>query len=371
MAWITKEPNGRYKVGYRTPDGRIRARRFDRKVDADRFAAAVETDKNRGEWVDPQLGKRTLSQWVDEWWPTIVNLAPSSRERLRGVLDHDVLPRFGKVPIARITHTGVATWVADLQRAGLAPATVHKCHQVLSRVLAAAVRAGLLQRNVTADVELPRIRSQEMRFITPEQITALADAHPERYRVFVLIAAYGGFRFAELAGLRRHRVDLAGRVRVEETCVEVKGTLHWGPPKTDAGRRTVALPPFVVRALREHERQWSQPELSGLVFTAPESGPLRRSNFRHKVWLPAVRAVGLDGLRIHDLRHTAVALWIAAGANLLEVKRRAGHERSSFTMDRYGHLFPNADEDLARRLDELGCQDSPKRPGDNVEDLGA
>ncbi len=52
MAWSTKEPNGRHKVGYRTPDGRIRARRFDRKVDADRFAAAVETDKNRGEWVD-------------------------------------------------------------------------------------------------------------------------------------------------------------------------------------------------------------------------------------------------------------------------------------------------------------------------------
>ncbi|MGH8904511.1 MAG: hypothetical protein ACRDYA_23220 [Egibacteraceae bacterium] len=102
-----------------------------------------------------------------------------------------------------------------------------------------------------------------------------------------------------------------------------------------------------------------------------EGGPLRRSNFRHKVWLPAVRALGFDGLRIHDLRHTAVALWIVAGANLLEVKRRAGHERSSFRMGRYGHLFLNADEDLARRLDELGCQDSRKRPGDNVEDLGA
>ncbi len=129
----------------------------------------------------------------------------------------------------------MATWVAHQQRAGLAAASVHKCHQVLSRVLAAAVRAGLLQRNVAENVELPRIRSQEMRFVTPGQITALADAHPQRHRAFVLIAAYGGFRFAELAGLRRHRVDLAGRVRVEETCVELKGTLHWGPPKTDAG----------------------------------------------------------------------------------------------------------------------------------------
>ncbi|MGH8909822.1 MAG: hypothetical protein ACRD0K_25850 [Egibacteraceae bacterium] len=67
-------------------------------------------------------------------------------------------------------------------------------------------------------------------------------------------------------------------------------------------------------------------------------------------------------MRIHDLRHTAVALWIAAGANLFEVKRRAGHERSSFTMDRDGPLLPNADEGLARRLDEFGDKDSRQHP---------
>jgi len=91
-----------------------------------------------------------------------------------------------------------------------------------------------------------------------------------------------------------------------------------------------------------------------LVFTAPAGGPLRRSNYRRKIWLPALEKAGLEGLRFHDLRHTAVALWIHAGANPLEVKRRAGHERSAFTQDRYGHLFPNADEALAGRLDALG-----------------
>jgi integrase len=73
------------------------------------------------------------------------------------------------------------------------------------------------------------------------------------------------------------------------------------------------------------------------VFTAPKGGPLRVIAFRARIWRPATRNAGLDGLRIHDLRHTAVALWIAAGANPKEVAARAGHTSVSFTLDRYGH----------------------------------
>jgi integrase len=62
---------------------------------------------------------------------------------------------------------------------------------------------------------------------------------------------------------------------------------------------------------------------------------------------------GLEGLRIHDLRHTAVALWIAAGANPKEVSARAGHTSVSFTLDRYGHLYPEADSGLGDRLEVL------------------
>jgi integrase len=89
------------------------------------------------------------------------------------------------------------------------------------------------------------------------------------------------------------------------------------------------------------------------VFTAPEGGPLRVNVFRARVWRRAIKAAGLDGLRIHDLRHTAVALWIAAGANPKEVSVRAGHSSVSFTLDRYGHLYPEADAALRDRLDAL------------------
>jgi integrase len=199
-------------------------------------------------------------------------------------------------------------------------------------------------------VPLANVEREEMRFLTPAEVATLADAIHTRYRALVLVGAYGGLRIGELAGLRRCRVDLLrGSVQVAEIVVEVRGVLHIGPPKTRASRRMVGLPRFVVEELAAHLADATDPE--AFVFTAPKGGPLRVTGFRARVWRPATRAAGVDGLRIHDLRHTAVALWIAAGANPKEVAARAGHASVSFTLDRYGHLYPE------------GRQRAPRPPG--------
>jgi integrase len=89
------------------------------------------------------------------------------------------------------------------------------------------------------------------------------------------------------------------------------------------------------------------------VFTAPQGGPLRLSTFRSRFWRPATVAADLEGLRIHDLRHTAVALWIAAGASPKEVAARAGHTSVKTVLDVYGGLYPEADAALRDRLDAM------------------
>ena len=172
----------------------------------------------------------------------------------------------------------------------------------------------MLAQSPCRRVPLPKVEREEMRFLTPAEVATLADAIAPCYRALVLVGAYGGLRIGELAGLRRGRVDLLrGTVQVAEIVVEVRGVLHMGPPKTRASRRTVGLPRFVVEELVIHLA--GPGDLDAFVFTAPEGGPLRVNLFRARVWRPAVTAAGLEGLRIHDLRHTAVALWIAAGAN--------------------------------------------------------
>jgi integrase len=180
--------------------------------------------------------------------------------------------------------------------------------------MTAAVAADMLTVSPCRGVPLPRVEHEEMRYLNPVEIACLTDVIRPQYRTLVFVGAYGGLRIGELAGLRRSRVDLdAGTVDVAENITEVQGKLQSGPPKTKASRRRVSLPSGVVEELAVHLRAPGRP--TDYVFRAPASGPLRINGFRHRVWLPAVMAAGLPGLRIHDLRHTALALWIAAGAS--------------------------------------------------------
>ena len=136
------------------------------------------------------------------------------------------------------------------------------------------------------------------------------------------------------------------------------GKLVLGPTKTYA-RRTVALPRFLIDMLAPVAAS------SGLVFEAPEGGPIRQSNFYRRTFIPAAVASGLgemlpgpkgkpatySGLRFHDLRHTTVALLVAQGAHPLAIKERLGHSSITVTLDQYGHLLPSLDEALTEGLD--------------------
>jgi integrase len=339
-----------YRARYRDPAGQERAKVFARKAEAQRFLTEIENRKLKGTWTDPTFGRVRFREWLQEWWATTTNLRWTTAVRDETYLRLYVLPRFGDLPLAAIGQRDVRAWVADLTARGLAPATVVKAYHLLGKVLAGAVDAGMIAQSPCRRVSLPKIEREEMRFLTPVEIARLADAIRPRYRALVLVGAYGGLRIGELAGLRPERVDLLrGTVEVAEIVTEVAGRLQVGPPKTRASRRTVGLPRAVVDALTEHLAHPGAP--SDFVFTSPQGGPLRVTNIRYRIWRPATTAASLDGFRIHDLRHTAVALWIAAGAGPKEVAVRAGHSSVSFTLDRYGHLYPESDASLRDRLD--------------------
>lgn len=352
-----------YRVRYRGPDGRERSRSFKRKADADRYAATQGADLIRGAWVDPALGKILLEGWLQVWWPTTVDLRPSTRARDESYTRNHIIPRFGRTPLAAITQPDVQAWVADLTSRGLAPATVKKIYQLLARMMAAAVSAGRLVASPCRDIRLPRVEVHEMMFCTPQEIDELADAIEPRYRALVLLGAYAGPRRSELFGLRRARVEVTqSRISISEILVEVNGKQLFGPPKTRAGIRRVPVPPSIMAAVNDHLGEHVGPERDALVFTAPKGGPLRGSLFRGRVWQPGVARAGLDGLRLHDLRHTAVALWIASGADVKQIQRWAGHTSAAVVFDRYGHILPDREDRVMGELEALraAAQARPK-----------
>jgi integrase len=158
-----------------------------------------------------------------------------------------------------------------------------------------------------------------------------------------------------MAGLRVGRVDfLRRRIDVAEVLVEVDGHVAFGQPKTTRSRASVSFPPFLSEVLAEQVRIYPDPDRSrGLLFTSDEGTPLRRSSFRRRVWVPAVRAASLpEGTTPHHLRHACAGWLIDAGANPLEVAQKLRHSRVGTTLAVYGHLMDGTDDRVDGLLED-------------------
>jgi len=292
---------------------------------------------------------------VAEWSGTLVNLRPSSRRIYLDNLRLHVLPELGAVPLNKLDKAMLRAWLARRTAGHLKPASVHQAYRALRRVLTAAAENDVLVRNPLDGIKPPRLEAQEMRFLAPGEVARLAGVIDVRYRAFVMVGAYCGLRLGEMAGLRRHRVDLLHRhVQVVEQLGRDENG-RWGlqPLKTRSSVRSVALPAVVIDSLDEHLRHWAGGGREGFVFTAPDGGHIDPDNFRSRVWTPTVAAAGLAPLRIHDLRHTTASLAIAAGADVKMLQTMLGHASAVMTLDRYGHLMPGRAQDVADRLDAL------------------
>ena len=375
MAWIEKrhtKAGDVYRLRWRVREGQ-RMETFKRLVDAQNRRKQIEGEELRGVRLDPQRARITLGQWWAEWWPSTVHLRESTRARDEAYWRRRIEPTLGHVRLDRIDRSMLRGWVSGLRAAGLAPATVHKAAQILSKLLRAAVDDGRLATNPAARLEPPRVEREEMRNLTPGEVDELAGAIDPRYRALVYLGAYGGLRLGELLALRRDRVNpLTRKVDVATTLGEVRGKLVENPPKTRAGRRTVSIPPSVAAELERHLAAFPGGE-GDYLFTAHCGGPVRAAGWRQRVWGPAVRRAGFEGLRPHDLRHTAVALWIEAGASPNEVAARAGHASVVTVLDRYGHLLPGSVDRVDAKLEEIASAARYQRDGEpaTVVDLGA
>ncbi|CAB4921505.1 unannotated protein [freshwater metagenome] len=205
------------------------------------------------------------------------------------------------------------------------------------------------------------------RYLSHDQVDQLArECGTEG--IVVLMLAYTGIRWGELAGIRVARVATGvRRVHIAEAMSEVNGVAIFGPPKTHADR-WVAVPRFLQSPLGELMAGKGPDDL---LFTSPRGEVLRVHGFRRRGFDRAATAVGLPGLVPHELRHTAASLAIASGANVKAVQSMLGHASAAMTLDRYSHLFDGELDVVADRLDEARSRAvvPPLCPQDQVVSL--
>lgn len=374
---VRKTASGRWQAVWREPGARSqKAKSFRTKREAQGFLNLIESEKLRGTYTDPHLGKTTLEQWWASYQESgsFLSLRPSTKERYEQSMRLHVLPALGRRQLGSIRRIDVDGWMSHLARAH-SPATVNAAHRVLRVVLQLAHNNALISTNPARGIKAMTLPKEEMRFLNVDEVNRIADVVLERYRALVLLLAWSGLRFGEAAALRAENLDLLrGRLQVTEAFSTVGGRMVLGECKTSASRRSVALDRLLVKDLANHLQHF--PPQRGLVFTARDGGPVNRHNFWNRVWRPALKAaeIAQPFPRIHDLRHTAVAFAIATGSHPKEIQARLGHSTIVVTFDRYGHLFPGQDEALADRLGEFrnsGTLNGDSRASDTVVQLRA
>lgn len=314
----------------------------------------------------PAADTLTVGQLLDRWLASTKagGAARTHEERERVVRNH-LHPRVGRVRLAALNAMHVEGLYADLRAAGVGGWTVRTAADLLSIALNYAVRLKLIPANPARAVPKPRGPKRDMLFLDPDQARAVRAACAGRPVGALVVTALGtGCRQGELLALGWDDVDLtSGRLAVRKSLTRTKAGYALKAPKTEASRRTISLPEFVVTALTAHRAAAAGAGLlSAPVFCTQAGGYLDKKNvlraFRG-VLKAASKAAGPDakpipaGVRFHDVRHSVASLLLSAGHSLKAVSARLGHANPTMTLRVYAHVMPTDDGRLADGLGEI------------------
>jgi len=331
-----------------------RERTFRLKGDAERFERRTIREMETGEYLDPSARRITFGQWHDRWWPTIESSdrAPSTIAGYESSLRIQVLPYLRDVPIKDLRKIHLQEWLGQLRKAGYSGSTIHIAKTAAGMVLTSAVDSGIIAANPMTGLRIAKGTSKTRQALTAEQVELLADAVGQWWRPFVLVLAYCGLRPGEAIALRRRHLDDLGRLTIEGAVTEHKGRLVEGDTKTHR-TRLVQLPESVLQELKEHldEHVANRPDAS--IFSATDGSMVRLSNWRHRIWQPAVEQAGLpSGSTPYVLRHTAASLMAQQGVPVSTAAAALGHDPAIY-LRTYAHLYPGDLRSAADAMDAV------------------
>lgn len=334
-AWHKRDGirSGRYGRGKRW---RVRwqgeTRSFTTKADAEDYWFQVRTRPRR----PAATSDVTVGGLLDRWLDSKRGLSPRGFRACQDAAVH-VRPVWGRSPAAEISRVAVQSWIGALQvEGGPASASLrHKLLQCLSGGLAVAVEDGTISANPCAGVKVGAQRRRDPRFLSIDELRGLA-TECDGFESMVWFLGTTGLRIGEACAANVGDVNRKRR----RIWVRAAGA------KSRQGR-DVPIPASVLGML-----DLSRPKAAPL-FTSSRGARVLKDNWRARHFSPAVLRAGLDGLTIHDLRHTAASLAIMSGADVKAVQAMLGHASATMTLDLYAHLWDRGLDEVGGRMDGL------------------
>jgi len=343
----------RYDARLRDPSGRVYGRTFRTKREAEHFVAAQRSDRARGLWFDVRAAETPFAEVALDWLHGDPGKRPGTVARDGSVVRTHLLPALGSRPIGRISPKDVQRLVTDWS-ARYRPATVRRHYACLRAIFGHAVATDIIGRSPCRAIKLPVIEHQDRLLPDPEQLAAVAEALGPSLVPMVYVGAVLGLRWGECAGLRVRHVDFfRSTVTVAEQITRGRGgTTVNGPPKTRAGRRTLAVPEQLVTMLADHlvNRGLTVDDANSRLFVSRDGRDLEYTNFRERNWVPACTTAGVPGLRFHDLRRLAATTLVAEGVDVKTTQTRLGHASPQMTLGLYAQATNSGDRSAATKV---------------------
>lgn len=364
---LASDGKPRYVVNYRDPDNCQRRKSFRRKVDAEAFRNTVEADKLRGTYLDVDAGRITVREYAGQWLESRT-FDRTTYEATEMRLRVHVLPVLGHLQLRQVKPSTIQGLLRSLE---LSDTYRRVILANVSAIFGAAVDDDLIAKNPckAGSVTRPSIVRHKIVPWPAEQISAMHDALPARYRLAVTLGSGLGLRQGEIFGLSPADIDfVAGTVDVRRQVRILAGNkLVFAPPK---GRksRTVPLPSSVASEINAHlkafppvrvELPWLTPEnderiRTSLLLTTRERCALNRNYFNSRLWRSAQRCANVEPTRdngTHALRHWYASVLLDAGESIRAVSEYLGHSDPGFTLRTYTHLMPSSSERTRTAVD--------------------
>lgn len=296
----------------------------------------------------PRDTTTTVGELIDVWEASKEKLSPKGRESAK-LSAAAVRTRWRHVAVGDVSEFDVQDW---LNSEPGSPSRLHKLVQCLGGAMRIAVRREIVDKVPWESLTIPPEVAREPIYLTVDQVGAIANAchgwgkdraaesvHASYYAPLVWFLATTGARVGEALAM-----DVRHVVRRR-----VSGQLVWrarvGESKSRVGRDLPLA--GEVASMLDLDRPGSAP-----LFVTPLGHRIRKDTWRARAWSRALTAAEMDelGVRIHDLRHTAISWAIADGADVKAVQRMAGHRSAKTTLDVYGHLWDAGLDDVGRLM---------------------
>jgi integrase len=361
MACIRKR-RGRWVLDFYDHHGKRRWQTMKKgttKEQARSELAEIERKIRHGAYT-PVRALPTFGKVADDWLASKKpNVRWSTYHQYRGHVRNHLKPYFEGLKINQANFDAVESFKRHCLKEGVTLPTLRKLFISLGGILTYAVRMRYIDYNPARDVEKPRVRSmanqEDMVVLQPKQIRALLDkARDERDKTLFMAAVFTGLRQGELLGLKWGDIDWTA------SQILVRRTYNHGrffPPKSRASNRRVDMAPELVSQLKKWKLACPPGEL-GLVFPSRIGTPWDQSNMVNRGFYPALRRAGLPRIRFHDLRHCFASLLISQNENVKYIQAMLGHASITMTLDIYGHLMKNQNQEAVSRLGRTILGDS-------------